>query len=163
MIRELLTGGRALTPQPATRDPFLNLRRAMGRLFEDFSGPFDDLSSESWLAPVSGFSPRLDLEEGDDKIVLSAEVPGLTDKDIQVEVASNYLNIRGEKKSDREDKQGGRYRSERTYGSFERTISLPPTINLDKIEASVKDGVLKVVLPKTAESKENIKKIPVHH
>lgn len=144
-------------------DPMVGFRKAMDRLFEDFTSDFGELVPSTWSQSLQNFTPRLDLEEKDDKIVLTAELPGLTDKDVQVEVNKDYLTVKGEKKSSREEKNKNSFFSERNYGAFERTILLPAEIVRDKIDAVVKDGVLTVTLPKSVEAKKDVKKIPVHH
>ena len=144
-------------------DPFVSLRRAMDRVFDDFNTDISELAPDTWSESMRSFTPRLDMEEKEDCIVLSAELPGMTDKDVQVELNKDYLTIKGEKKSEREESTANRYFSERNFGSFERTIRLNSDINRDKIEAAVKHGVLTVTLPKSAEAKKEVKKIPVHH
>lgn len=144
-------------------DPFVSLRRAMDRVFDDFNTDIFELAPDTWSESMRSFTPRLDMEEKEDCIVLSAELPGMTDKDVQVELNKDYLTIKGEKKSEREESTANRYFSERNFGSFERTIRLNSDINRDKIEATVKHGVLTVTLPKSAEAKKEVKKIPVHH
>src|SRR5690606_31582378 len=109
-------------------DPMVGMRRAMNRLFDDFTTDFSDLVPENWSGTLASFTPRLDVEDKDDKMVLSAEIPGMTDKDVQVEVNKDCLTIKGEKKSEREEKSKDRYFSERSFGSFERTIRLPGEI-----------------------------------
>lgn len=147
----------------SSSDPFVSLRRAMDRLFEDFNTDIFESAPDTWSESMRNFTPRLDMEDREDSIVLSAELPGMTDKDVQVELNKDYLTIKGEKKSEREEAKENSYYSERSFGSFERTIRLTSEINRDKIEASVKHGVLKVTLPKSAEAKKEVKKIPVHH
>lgn len=162
MLRDLIPSTqRSLTRFGA--DPIVGFRKAMDRLFEDFNNDFEELAPTSRGQSLLSFTPRLDLEEKDDKIVLTAELPGLTEKDVQVEVNKDYLTVKGEKKCAREEKNKNSFFSERTYGAFERTIRLPAEILKDKIDAAVKDGVLTVTLPKSPEAKKDVKQIPVHH
>ena len=142
-----------------TADPFVNLRQAVDRMLSDFGRGFD-LAGEG---DISGFSPRLDFEDKDDAMVLSAEVPGMCDKDVHVEVARDVLTIKGEKRCASESKGAGRVSSERSYGAFERTLRLPSEVNKDKISAQMKDGILTVTLPKSPEAKKEVKTIPVQH
>jgi HSP20 family protein len=139
----------------------------MDRLFEDFRGDFGLWGPSDWERSIDSsmerFTPRLEMEDRDDKIILTAELPGMSDKDVQVEVNKDCLTMRGEKKGRREEKSAERYFSERSFGSFERTIRLPAEVLRDKIDAVVKDGVLTVSLPKSPEAKKEVKKIPVHH
>jgi HSP20 family protein len=162
MLRDIVPSTPKFLSRPGS-DSFVGLRRAMDRLFDEFSSDLTELVPETWSQSLASFTPRLDIEDRDDKMVLLAELPGMTDKDVQVELNKDYLTIRGEKKSERKEKDKDRYFSERMFGEFERTIRLPSEINRDKIEASVKDGVLKVTLPKSAEAAKDVKKIPVHH
>ena len=162
MLRDLMpVSQRSLSP--ASSDPLIGFRRAIDRLFQDFSSGFGDIESANWPESSRGFTPRLDLEERDDKIILLAELPGMTDKDVQIEINRDILTIKGEKKTETEGKERGRSFSERCYGSFERTLRLPSEVNRDKIDASLKDGILTVTLPKSAEAKREVKKISVHH
>lgn len=154
---------RDLEPTPGrspTRsgDLFSGLRQAMDRWFDDFTTDI----SEQMPSSMHSFTPQLDLKESDDKLVLSAELPGLTEKDVNVEIDNGILTISGEKKAEHEEKEKGRYFSERTFGSFERSIRLSPEIDQECIEAEVKNGVLTVTLPKSHKAKNDKKKIQVH-
>lgn len=154
------------TPRPLARfgaDPMVNFRKAMDRLFEDITSDLDEIVPSTWNRSLQDFIPKLDLEEKDDKIVLTAELPGLTEKDVLVEVNKDYLTVKGEKKCSCEERNKNNFFSERSYGAFERAIRLPSEIVKDKIDAVVKDGVLTVTLPKSPEAKKDVKKIPVHH
>jgi HSP20 family protein len=149
--------------------PFDTLRKEVDRLFEDFGGgddfwrrPFRSLAGfERNLAQKLVASPAVDVAESDKAYEITAELPGLDEKDIEVNVANGGLTIRGEKKVEKEEKQKDYYVSERRYGSFERYFGLPEGVDPDKIEASFKNGVLKVTLPKTAEAQKPAKKIEV--
>lgn len=162
MLRDLIPS-RQRSVARVEADPFSGFRRAMDRIFDDYLGDLPELVPTTWSESLREFTPRLDLEEKDDKIVLSAELPGLAEKDVQVEVKNEYLTIKGEKKSEREESSRNRHFCERSYGAFERTVLLPSEVNKDKIVAVMKDGVLTVTLPKSAESKKEVKRIPVQH
>ena len=103
--------------------------------------------------------PVMDVEETENDIRVVAEVPGLSEKDIHVELDEQRLVVRGEKKATREDRRGTYYYSECRYGSFYRAIPLPCEVDADKVNATCKNGVLRVHLPKTASAKA--KRIPV--
>src|SRR6185312_1854768 len=103
--------------------------------------------------------PRLELSETDKAVTVSAELPGLSEKDVQVEIANGVLSIRGEKKAERND--NSKFVSERYYGSFERQIPLDG-VEEDKGNAEFKDGVLTVTLPKSEQSNRNIKRIAIN-
>lgn len=94
------------------------------------------------------FVPSVDVQEGENELKISAELPGMTENDIRVSLAGNRLSISGEKKEEVEEKGANSYRLERRFGSFERVISLPDGIDDSKIEATYKNGVLEVVVPK---------------
>ena len=98
-------------------------------------------------------SPAIDVVEKDDAFVVTCDLPGVDMKDLEVNIANNVLTIKGEKKDSREVKEAKVYRQESWFGSFQRTLSLPDIVDPDKIEAVMKDGVLKITLPKKEEVK----------
>ena len=164
-------GDKPGTPSTATQmwRPFENLRREVDRLFEDFTmSPFRlpfrrpafDIepfwSPESWVA-----SPAVDFVENDKAFEVHADLPGLDEKNIEVKVANGVLTIKGQKAEDKEEKEKDFHLRERRFGSFERSIRVPETVDTDKIEASFKQGVLTVKMPKTAEAQKPVKKIEV--
>ncbi len=124
-------------------DPFLQLQRRMNGLFDDF---FGRSSSELWNGFGSGFAPQVDVSETGKEIRITAELPGLDEKDVTVEVSGHLLTIRGEKKEEQEQEKGNFWHSERSYGYFERSIELPPGIDADRVAAKFKKGVLKVTI-----------------
>src|SRR5262249_9969449 len=124
--------------------------------------PFRSLAGfERNLAHKLIATPAVDVIEGDKAYELTAELPGLDEKDIEVNVANGDLTIKGEKKEVREEKQKDYFISDRRYGSFERHFRLPGSVDADKIEATFKSGVLKVTLPKTEDAQKPAKKIEV--
>ena len=127
-------------------DPFLTLHREMNRLFDDVFRGFGPLGRVD-TPPMEGqFGwPRLELSETDKAVTISAGLPGLSEKDVQVEITNGVLSIRGEKKAERSD--GSKFVSERYYGSFERQIPLDG-IEEDRARAD-QNGVLTVTLPKS--------------
>jgi HSP20 family protein len=133
--------------------PFQTLRREVDRLFEDFGGEF-------WRSPFRR-SPAVDIVEKDNAYEVTADVPGFEDKNIEVQVVNGSLSIRGERTSEKEERKKDYYVSEREFGSFERSFPIPEGVDTDKIEASLKAGVLTVTLPKTAEARKPAKKIEV--
>jgi HSP20 family protein len=154
---------------PPARRPFETLRREVDRLFDDVGGEF-------WRSPfrrslrgdpmfrrelTAGNAPAVDIVEKDNAYEVTADVPGFDDKSIEVQVLNGSLWIKGERKSEREEKQKGCYLSEREFGSFQRCFRLPDGIDTDKIEASLKKGVLTVTLPKTAEAEKAATRIEV--
>jgi HSP20 family protein len=95
------------------------------------------------------WAPAIDMYERDDKYVVKAELPGMKEEEVDVSVVGNRLTIKGEKKAETEVKEENYYRSERSYGSFFRSIDLPSDVDPDKIEANYEDGILEVEIPKT--------------
>ena len=161
-MRDLIPWGRSHQTTPSRYrdegDPFMTLHREMNRLFDDVFRGFD-------MAPFGGASrmaswPHVEIIDNDKDVRISTELPGLEDKDVEVLIGDGVLTIRGEKKSAIEDKE--RAFSERTYGRFERRIPLAWEVEEDKIEASFKNGVLTVTLPKSAESRPEVKRIAVN-
>ncbi|MBI4522314.1 MAG: Hsp20/alpha crystallin family protein [Deltaproteobacteria bacterium] len=138
--------------------------REMERMFGDFFGrrlhPFWD---ERWW-PERGLglsAPAVDLYEEKDEIVAKAELPGMEKDDIQVNITDRLLTITGEKKKEEEIKQENYYHSERAYGSFSRSLELPAEVRVEKAQASFKNGVLEIRLPKTEEAKKKEIKVKV--
>lgn len=141
-------------------DIFSSLRHEIDRVFDDFTHsdhwPFSsDKNSEGKL------TPRLDVSESKKTIEVTAELPGVEEKDIDISLYDDFLTIKGEKKSETK-KDGENYRLvERSSGSFERTMRLPCEVNAADVAASFKNGVLKLTLPKSPEAKAKTKKIPI--
>lgn len=141
-------------------NPLLNLQRDINRVFDDFWSRFDrPVGASNGLLSVTG--PRTDVTETDEAVDVSVELPGMDEKDIDVSLSDDVLTIRGEKKAEREEKKKGYYLAERSYGSFYRSIPLPPGVDSEKAEARFKKGVLTVTLPKTPEAQAKVRKIEV--
>lgn len=132
-------------------NPFEVLHREMNELFDTFMREFGGGGLPSlWSEPMVGrIHPRFDVAETEDAIQVTAELPGLDEKDIQVTLDNNILTVRGEKKQEREEKKKNYYMSERSYGEFQRVIPLPTEVEADKVKAHFKKGVLNITLPKT--------------
>lgn len=124
-------------------NPLTMLQQEVDRLFDGFSRSLADFSPRTLM-------PSMDLAETDKEIELTAELPGMEEKDVQLNVVDNHLTIRGEKKNQREEKEKDYHLVERHYGSFTRTVELPPGVNPDSIKAVMSKGVLKVTVPKPA-------------
>jgi HSP20 family protein len=139
-------------------DPFGSLFREVQKTFEDFSrrSPLAGLGSDM-------LAPRIDIAESKDAIDLTAELPGVDEKDVDVTLADGVLTIRGEKKAERDEKDKDKnwHVVERSYGSFSRTISLPFDPDSAKVEAKFEKGVLHIHLPKPAEVAKKQQKIEV--
>lgn len=106
-------------------------------------------------------APALDVYEQKDDVIVKAEIPGLTKDEIDITLEGNTLTIKGEKKKEEEVKEEDYYRCERTYGAFSRSIDLPVAVQMDKVNASFKDGVLEIQLPKSEQAKKNVVKVKV--
>jgi HSP20 family protein len=124
--------------------PFYALQHEMNRLFEDAWRGFD---LPAFGALQGGFEPRVDVRETESEIRVTAEIPGLDEKDFEIQLQGDVLFLRGEKRVEREHEGAGWY--ERSYGRFERAIELPAEVDAEKASASYKAGVLHVTLPKT--------------
>jgi len=161
-IRDLVprTKGQQLSTRQEPFDPFYTLHREMNRLFDDVFrgfGPLRRVGSPLMEGQLGW--PRIELSETDKTVTVSAELPGLSEKDVQVEIANGILSIRGEKKAERSDES--KFVSERYYGSFERQIPLEG-VEEDKAQADFKNGVLTVTLPKSEQSTRNVKRIAIN-
>lgn len=141
-------------------DPFLALHREMDELFERFFGDGEVAAwpTASWPGP--SFIPKVDVSETDKDVCVTAELPGMDEKDIDLALAESVLTLKGEKKVEKEEKEEGRYHVERSYGAFQRRVMLPCDVDPDKSKATFKKGVLSVILPKTAKA-QNAKKIAI--
>ncbi|HEY8514639.1 MAG TPA: Hsp20/alpha crystallin family protein [Candidatus Binatia bacterium] len=161
-IRDLVHWRPGRKNVPVRRDvdsPFAALQRDINELFERFFDGFG-LEPFDWTHDLGSFRPRLDVSETDTEIQVSAELPGVDEKDIEVSLSDDVLTIKGERREEKEEKEKDYYRREQSYGSFHRSIPLPRGIDPDKVQASFKRGVLTVTLPKTAASQR--KKIAVN-
>ncbi|MBF0285864.1 MAG: Hsp20/alpha crystallin family protein [Magnetococcales bacterium] len=129
-------------------DPFQGIRglqQEINRLFDRDFEPAAGLASE--------WAPRVDIREENDKLVLSADLPGMEQKEISVHVENGYLSLSGERKMDKEVKKENYHRVERVFGRFSRTFQLPSSTDVEHIQASYRNGVLEIVLPKKEQAK----------
>jgi HSP20 family protein len=140
----------------------------LGSLFREIEKTFDDFSRRGPLAGFAGFgeaatAPKIDVSESKDGLEVTAELPGVDEKDIDVTLSNGVLTVRGEKKTERDetDKSKNWHVTERRYGSFSRTITLPYDPDSAKVEAKFEKGVLRVRLPKPAEITKKEKKIAI--
>lgn len=168
------TGAEGGLPAPrgtAERHPLLSLRDEMDRVFDDLFASFPlvpfggrRLAADPWRRFQGMFEatfPTVDVAEHDSDYRITAEVPGMKEKDIDLSLAGGVLTIRGEKKQEKEEKKEDFYVSERRYGSFQRSFRLPEDVDADKVEASFKSGILTITLPKSAEAEARRKKIAI--
>lgn len=141
------TPTRELTSWP---QGLFGMQREINRLFDDmFRGGMqaDDTNG------LSFWNPAVDIAEQENEYVVNVELPGMNKDDVKITLESNVLTIRGEKKQEKESKQGNYHRAERAYGSFQRSFTLPTTVKSDRIDATYKDGILTITLPKVEEAK----------
>lgn len=162
---------QASPPRAVGADPWQAFRTEMDRLFDRFSGDFFGFPSMRRLFDVEPLwrddtlttmtLPAVDVSEDDKAFKITAELPGMTEKNIDVTVTGDVVVLKGEKRQEHEEKGKNRYLAERSYGSFQRSFYLPDGVARDKITAEFKDGVLTVTLPKTVEAQAQQKKIDV--
>jgi HSP20 family protein len=124
------------------------IQREMNRMFDGF---FRSTQDEDYT--LSSWTPAVDITEHDDEYSVKVELPGVNKDDVKLTLENNILTIRGEKKQEKETKKENYHRIERCYGSFQRSFTLPNAIKSERIDASFKDGILTVILPKAEEAK----------
>ena len=140
------------------QDPFTTVRRQIDRLFDDLTGRIPTAIQSMRGGPIR---PVMDVDESEDALELTAELPGVSEKDLDITLHDNVLTIRGEKRAEeRKESQNARV-VERTYGSFERSLMLPFEADPDRIEADFENGVLRVRVPKPEESQRGARRINV--
>lgn len=157
-------GGKAPARAPS-------LREQINQLFDAFEAPwsFHPFASRlfdvdpGWRLrmPVGPAMPATDLVEHDKEFEITAELPGMEEKDIEINVTRDMLTVKGEKREEKEEKKKDYYMSERSYGSFHRSFRLPDGVDRDKIDAKYEKGVLTITLPKTTEAQKQERKIPI--
>ena len=163
-VRDLIPWGRDNGNRVPTlyrddqHNPVFSLHREVNRLFDDMFRSFDSLGS---LPAFSGGWPKVEISETAGDIKVTAEIPGIEEKDLEILLDDDVLTLRGEKRAESEDKE--RRFSERYYGRFERRIPLGYEVEPDKIDARFKNGVLTVVLPKSERAQTQVKRIAIKH
>ena len=142
-------------------DPFREMtsfQERMNRLFSDVlaRSPLgeEEITKGAWV-------PAVDIYETHESLILKAELPGITKEDVSVEVEDNTLTLKGEKKFEAEVKEENYHRVERSYGNFQRSFTLPATVDQEKVKAKFKDGILEIRLPKVEEAKPKQIKVEV--
>jgi HSP20 family protein len=131
-------------------EPMRELNTLQGEMNRLFNSYFDEGGNGQ---ARRRWAPAVDLLEREDSLVLKADLPGMSEDDVQIEVRDSVLMISGERRSDVEDKQNGYYRVERAFGSFSRSLTLPEGVDADRIQASFSNGVLEVTIPKPEQRK----------
>lgn len=155
---------RSLLPSlwghPNDKEPFRSLQTEIDRVFNDFNRGFGLPGLTEGVAG-SGLAPRIDVSETNGAVEITAELPGVSEDEVDVTLVDDVLTIKGEKKSETEDKQKNYHLIERSYGAFRRAIRLPYEVDPKKVEARFDKGVLKVVLPKPPEVEAKSQKISI--
>lgn len=167
-VRDLMPWSRSRAPAPVTSDPllqsFANLQREVDRMFEDmwrsmsgFGVPMrrigDGILGTAW--------PSVDVSETDNEIRVTAELPGLEEKDVEVMLQDGALILKGEKRAETEEKDQNYVYTERSFGAFQRAIPINAEVQEDKVQATFKNGVLTVILPKSPEASRKAKRIAI--
>jgi HSP20 family protein len=122
----------------------------MNRLFDNL---FRGESGDDYPLAASAWSPAVDIAENDASFVVKMELPGVAKEDVHITMEQNVLTVKGEKKQEKESKTSDFHRIERSYGTFQRSFTLPSTVKTDRIDATFRDGILNVTLPKAEESR----------
>ena len=140
------------------RHDLTNIREEMNRLFDDFF--------RGWPEPRKGllegeWAPSVDVAETDEEVVVTVELPGIKQEEVDITIADDILTLKGEKKEEKEVKKKNYHRIERSYGSFQRSVGLPVGVQADKAKATYKNGVLSITVPKAEEAKPKQIKINV--
>ena len=134
---------------PALSEEMFDMRRQINRMFDNlFRGEAPDPADLG-----SDWNPSVDIAERESEYVVRVELPGVNKDDVRITLEDSHLTIRGEKKQEKESKEANYHRMERSYGSFQRSFALPASVKADKIEASYRDGILTVTLPKADEAR----------
>jgi HSP20 family protein len=156
-MSDLVPRGRTGAPARwENASPFLALHRDMNRLFDE---TFRSFGAVAPFTGASGLSwPSVEISETENEVKVTAELAGLDEKDIEVQIEDNVLTLRGEKRTETEDKE--RRYTERSYGRFERRLALGE-VDEDRATATFKNGVLTVTLPKSREARDNVRRIPI--
>ncbi len=149
--------------------PLMQLHREIDQLFNDTFNAFGMLPTSTTL-PLSNaltdnfaklYRPQLDISGDDKEYKVELDVPGLSEADLSIEIKGDMLIIKGQKEEEHESKDKQFYRIERSFGSFQRTLSLPDDANSDAIKASLKEGVLTLSIPRQAQSEQDVKRIEI--
>lgn len=157
--------GQVFSHEAAGMNPIMRLHREMDRLFDDvFRGLGISLFRSEMFSPLNDaglLKPQVDIGASDKEYTITVEVPGVDEKDVNVEIADNAMRISGEKKQEKEENDKNYYRIERSYGVFQRVLSLPEDADQDGIKAAFKNGVLTIKMPRKSLPKSHVKKIAI--
>ncbi len=165
-LRDIIPWGKGSEKSIETEkaiSPFDALHREINRVFDHF---FDDFYTPSRYRfdlsrEFSGFYPKFNVSENEKEINIEVELPGLEEKDVEVNVDKGILTIKGEKKFQKEEKKENYHLVEHSYGSFQRSLQLPENANINDITAKMKNGVMKITVPKDPKAETSVKKIAI--
>ena len=156
---------RDKSPAPARRDeyldPFVSFRREVDRMFDDFFNGFGGRGLRGQVNGWQGLTPTVDVTETEKEVVVTAELPGLDDKDFEVTLTGDLLTIKGEKRAEHEQRNGDGYYMERRFGTFSRAVQLPFEVKDEKVDARYDKGVLTIRVPKPADAQRTMRRIEV--
>lgn len=160
---------RSVSRRPQDADPIVALRRDMDSLFDDFFTNFGlPALGGLGLPALAGddvaagtLTPRIDVSETDQEIRIAAELPGIDENNVEVMVADDLLTIRGEKTEEREEDERGYHVRERSRGTFARSLRLPFSVDPNQVQASFRNGVLNITIPKPKEAQEKVRRVEV--
>lgn len=161
-LRTLVPWGKRNVPVRKDEQSIQVLHRDMNALFNEL---LSGVGQSPWMFGEETFGdyvPCMDMHETETELVLSAELPGMTEKDVEVNVARDVLTISGEKKSEKEENVKGHYKLERSFGMFRRSVLLPADVVADSAKATFKDGLLTVSLQKNSDVQKGTKSIPIN-
>jgi HSP20 family protein len=162
MAQEIKKTETGAMPVQRYIDPFSSMRTEMDRVFDSFLGRgFGRFPAFARVEDSDAVVPSIDVRETEAELVVEAELPGMDEKDVSVTLTNGVLTLKGEKKSEREEKKDDYHLMERSYGSFQRSFQVADTIDADKVKAAFEKGVLKVTLPKRPEAVKSEKRIPI--
>lgn len=150
----------------AHHDPVVRIHRDIDQLFDQFfrGWGFPGMSGYGSNIDFAGdilLKPKVDLSAAEKEYLLTVEIPGVNEKDVTVDITNNTMTIKGEKKLEKEEKEKNYYRIERSYGSFQRILSLPEDVDQDNIKASFKNGVLSITMPRKVVPAGEVKQVEI--
>jgi HSP20 family protein len=162
-IRDLMpwVAPRGAIPAGGGDQPLRTLQSELNRVFDSLLRTVPGGGAVGAVAPFMGDGPRIDVAETETDIVVSADLPGLEEKDVEVSLGGDLLTIKGERKTESEKRLLNYRINERAFGSFSRSIALPSAIDADGVSASFKNGVLTITIPKTKEAAQEAKRVAV--
>jgi HSP20 family protein len=143
------------------KNELTSLEHEMNRVFDDFFGRPLGLVRGLWGDGEDAFLPPVDVKETEDKVIVEAELPGMDPKDVDIKIEGDTLLIGGERKTSKEENTKGFHRVERSFGRFQRQLDLPAGSDPEKVEATYKDGVLKIEIAKKEEAKRKTIRVNV--